>query len=72
MAKSYTREFLVDVFVSRFHFKTYKEQKDFTQKMGYYFYDKCVSELGATNGKKKFREYTSLDAEAIKLYRSQI
>lgn len=68
MAKSYTREFLVEVFVSRFPFKSYKEQEEFTQKMGYDFYDKCVAELGATNGKKKFREYTCVDAEAIRNY----
>lgn len=68
----YSKEFLVDAFVSRYNFKSFKEQEDFTKKFGYDFYDKCIYEHGSTNGKKKFREYTSLDAEAIKLYKSQI
>lgn len=68
----YSREFLVDAFVSRFPFKTFAEQESFTQRMGFDFYDKCVAELGITNGKKKFREYCSLDAEAIKTYKETI
>lgn len=67
----YSKEFLIDAFVSRYEFKTYKEQEDFTKKFGNDFYDRCIAQYGATNGKKKFREYCSLDAETIKLYKEQ-
>jgi hypothetical protein len=62
----YTKEFLVDAFVSRYSttFKSAIERAEFTEKLGNSFYDKV--------GRDKFRSYCSLDAEAIKQYKKEL
>ena len=62
----YTREFLVDAFMSRYiacQLITI-EQLERLETMAYDFYDKV--------GRDKFRSYASLDADAIKLYKSSL
>lgn len=64
MALAYTKEFLVDAAMYRYRgcrFIT-KEQCDNLQVMTENFYDQV--------GKDKFRTYCSLDADAIKVYKS--
>lgn len=56
----YTREFLLDCFVSRYEplgLETCEKQYDLACKL----YDQV--------GKDKFRVYASLDAEAIRIYK---
>lgn len=62
----YTREFLVDAFMSRYiacQLITI-EQLERLETMAYDLYDKV--------GRDKFRSYASLDADAIKLYKSSL
>jgi len=60
----YTKEFLVDAFMSRYvacNALTI-EQLEHQEKLAVDLYDRV--------GKDKFREYASLNAEAIKLYKA--
>ena len=63
MAKAYTKEFLVAAFLSRYE-SLGKETIDKLADMADRFYDKV--------GKDKFRVYASLDAAALKEYRSSL
>ena len=59
MAAAYTKEFLVDAFVSRYvGVKTSVDLKGLAEK--------CYDEVG----KDKFRVYASLDADAIRVYKA--
>ena len=59
MAAAYTKEFLVDAFVSRYAgVKTGVDLKGLAEK--------CYDEVG----KDKFRVYASLDADAIRVYKA--
>jgi hypothetical protein len=59
MAAAYTKEFLVDAFVSRYAgVKTSVDLKSLAEKL----YDEV--------GKDKFRAYASLDADAIRVYKA--
>lgn len=59
MAAAYTKEFLVDAFVSRYaSVKTGVDLKSLAEKL----YDEV--------GKDKFRAYASLDADAIRAYKA--
>lgn len=59
MAAAYTKEFLVDAFISRYvGMETGVDLKSLAEK----FYDEV--------GKDKFRVYASLDAEAIRVYKA--
>lgn len=60
MAAGYSKEFLVEAFVSRFYILG-KADEEAARKMATEFYDKV--------GKDKFRVYCSLDAEALQKYR---
>lgn len=62
----YTKEFLVDAFLDRFVNCSLLavEQVEDLEKMANTFYDEV--------GRDKFRVYASLDADAIKNYRSKI
>lgn len=57
----YTREFLVDAFMSRY---AGVEIKYDLRALA----EKCYDTLG----KEKFRQYASLDAEAIRLYKAKV
>lgn len=63
MGRAYTKEFLVDAFVYRYTTCTMLtiEQLCRLEDMANEFYDKV--------GKDKFREYCSLDAQALKDYK---
>lgn len=70
---AYTREFLVEAYGSRYkHLMSEDEYAGFITELGYLFYDELISTLGETEGKKKFREYCSLDADNIKLYKEKL
>lgn len=58
----YTKEFLVDAFLSRYILFLSIEKLVSLEDMANTFYDKV--------GKEKFRVYCSLDAAAIKEYRA--
>lgn len=59
MAAAYTKEFLVDAFISRYAgVKTNVDLKRLAEK--------CYDEVG----KDKFRTYASLDADAIRAYKA--
>lgn len=59
MAAAYTKEFLVDAFVSRYaSVETGVDLKSLAEKL----YDEV--------GKDKFRAYASLDADAIRAYKA--
>lgn len=58
----YTKEFLVDVFVSRYE-PLGLDAVDAMYQMATKFYDEV--------GRDKFRTYASLDAEAIRTYKAQ-
>lgn len=61
MARAYTKEYLVEAFASRYielGLDTYEN----LVRMANEFYDKV--------GKDKFREYASLDAEAMKTFKN--
>lgn len=62
----YTKEFLIDAFMSRYTACTLLtiEQLENLENLATSFYDKV--------GKEKFRTYTSLDALAIKQYRESL
>jgi hypothetical protein len=62
----YTKEFLIDAFLSRFVNCTVLtvEQVERLETMANGFYDKV--------GRDKFRVYASLDADAIKQYKTLI
>jgi hypothetical protein len=64
MAAAYTKEFLVEAFVSRyeFTFKNEEEKQAFKYKFGDKFYD--------TVGRDAFRKWASLDVAAIKEYKA--
>lgn len=73
MGASYTREFLVEAYGSRYkHLMSEDEYSDFIVNLGYLFYDNLIEVAGLVEGKKKFREYCSLGAEAIKLYKEKL
>lgn len=61
MAKAYTKEFLVDAYMSRYVEILSGDKEAKFRKMAEDCYDKY--------GKDKFREYASLDAEAIRIYK---
>jgi hypothetical protein len=62
----YTKEFLVDVYLSRFMncSQVTPDQLEVLEHNANRFYDEV--------GRDKFRTYASVDAEAIKLYKSCI
>lgn len=61
MARGYTKEFLVDAFMSRY-FEILEAVKELElRKNAEALYDRV--------GKDRFREYTSLDAKAIQKYK---
>lgn len=62
----YTKEFLIDAFMSRYTACTLLtiEQLESLENLATSFYDKV--------GKEKFRTYASLDALAIKQYRESL
>lgn len=63
MAAGYTKEFLINAFVSRYEClgqEAANKQRVLAEK----FWD--------TTTKEKFRQYCSLDAEAIKLYKESL
>ena len=62
----YTKDFLVDAFVSRYAetFKTSEELNRFREVYGSRHFDKV--------GKDQFRKDCSLDAAAIKLYKDSL
>jgi hypothetical protein len=64
--RGYTKEFLVAAFMSRYIKCSLItiEQLLAQEEMANKFYDEV--------GRDKFREYCSLDADAIKLYKQQI
>lgn len=73
MGIAYTREFLVEAYGSRYqHLMSEDEYADFIVELGYNFYDGMIAVHGLVTGKKKFREYCSLDADAIKLYKESL
>lgn len=59
----YTREFLIDAFVSRYTSLGQDKLVDL-QKLAETCYDNV--------GKDEFRKYASLDAEAIRVYKAQL
>ncbi len=61
MALAYTKEFLVDAYMSRYFEILSPEKEVLLRTNAETLYDKV--------GKDKFREYASLDAEAIRTYR---
>jgi len=63
MAFAYTKEFLVDAFVSRYK-SLGTSATDKLRNMANEFYD--------TVGKDKFRSYCSLDADAIRIYKTSL
>lgn len=62
----YTKEFLVDAFLDRFVTCSLVtiEQMESMETMANRFYDQA--------GRDKFRVYASLDAEALKIYKTKI
>lgn len=60
MATAYTRDFLIDAFLSRYYSLS-EEKFAELEIMACKFYDQV--------GKDKFRTYCSLDAEALRKYR---
>jgi hypothetical protein len=66
MAQGYSKEFLVDAFLSRYiHCRLITvEQLESLEQLAIKLYDRV--------GKDKFRDYCSLDANAIKLYKAQL
>jgi len=62
----YTKDFLIDAFMSRYIKCTLIsiEQLEKMEQMAVELYDRV--------GRDKFRTYASLDAEAIKLYKESI
>jgi hypothetical protein len=62
----YTKDFLIDAFMSRYIKCTLIsiEQLENMERMAIDLYDRV--------GRDKFRTYASLDAEAIKLYKDSI
>ena len=61
----YSKEYLVSVFMNRY---TSLDPDKFSEleALADSFYDKCISELGITAGRKKFREYCCVTPEAIR------
>ena len=66
MAQGYSKEFLVAAFMSRYISCTLItiEQLEHMEKMANDLYDRV--------GRDKFRDYASLDAQAIKTYKAQL
>ena len=64
MAAAYTKDFLISAYLSRFMECCTIEQLENLEKIATDFFDKV--------GKDKFRTYASLDAEAIRKYKSSI
>jgi hypothetical protein len=62
MALAYSKQFLVDAFMSRYSAVLTPDKQDSLAKM--------ASDLYDSKGKDKFRVYASLDADAIKVYRA--
>lgn len=60
MATGYSRQFLIDAFLSRYYSLPTDKFEDL-EKMAETFYDEV--------GKEKFRTYCSLDAEAIQKFK---
>jgi len=62
----YTKEFLIAAFMSRYLKCTLLsiEQLERMEQMAVELYDRV--------GKDKFRDYASLDAQAIKLYKAEL
>ena len=59
----YTKEFLVDAFMSRYISLEDIDQLVRLEELANTFYDKV--------GKDKFRIYASLDAEALRVYKNE-
>lgn len=64
MAAGYSKEFLVDAFMSRYEPVLDIDRVFSLRDMAEKFYDEV--------GKDKFRVYASLDAAAIKVYKEKI
>lgn len=66
MAQGYSKDFLVAAFMSRYiHCRLITvEQLESLEQMAIELYDRV--------GRDKFRDYCSLDASAIKLYKAQL
>lgn len=64
MPAAYTKEFLLDAYISRFPNESDKDREinDYLRLIADKFYDKV--------GKDKFRQYASLDAAAIKEFKN--
>jgi len=59
----YSKQFLIDAFVSRYLQACSVEQLESMEKMAVDLYDRV--------GRDKFREYASLSAEAIREYKNK-
>lgn len=64
MAQAYNKEFLVNAYISRFLPHCNIEQLVVLEQNAQTFYDKV--------GRDKFRQYASLDADAIKQYKALV
>ena len=62
MARAYTKEFLIEAFLSRYQILG-KEKVEGLRVLADKFYDEA--------GKDKFRDYASLSPAAIKLFKEQ-
>jgi hypothetical protein len=65
MAIGYTKEFLMDAFVSRYADVLVKDTAEEASK-----YIKMCSDFYDKVGKDKFRVWASLDADAIKVFKA--
>lgn len=67
----YSKEYLVSAFLGRYISLDASKFSDL-EEMANSFYDDCVTTLGTTPGRKKFRDYCSLTAEALRDYESSL
>lgn len=67
MAVAYTKDFLMGAFLSRYAENLAKDTAEESAK-----YVKMCSDFYDSVGKEKFRQYGSLDAEAIKEYKNKL
>lgn len=67
----YSKEYLVAAFLGRYISLDASKFSDL-EDMANSFYDTCVLELGNTAGRKKFRDYCSLTAEALREFETSL
>lgn len=67
----YSKEYLVSAFLGRYVSLDASKFSDL-EDMANSFYDDCVATLGNTAGRKKFRDYCGLTAEALRAYESSL